>query len=495
MSKDIKNTSLTQTEKFILKDESLKGYLYSQMSIARNLKSQSIYLYNNVLREENKWLSAFDLILQVMSLNTLPDEYGDVTPNYYRLDKKQVSQQTAKEVHSSFKSYARSIKDWSKNKSKYKGQPRLPRCPKKKELYSVLTYPNQAVQIKKDSKGSLRIVLRAGSKKKNLKEVSIKLPQNVQERFEAQSFNNAFQQIRIIPLNKQDRKTEIEVEIVYRVDFNKLTSSSLKAFRSSNIKSDKEKVMSIDIGEVNFATICGTELNEPLIINGLTLRHLNKSTEKLIAHKKSVLPFRVTKTNKKYQVSSSKTINRLHRRRARRNKDFAYKSAALTIITAIKTGTGTIVVGYNKGIKNLPSTSKEVNQTLSLVPWRTFIDRLKYLSDLIGINLIVHEESYTSKCDALALEEIKKHDVYLGKRTDRDTFVSSTGITFNADVNGALNILRKGLGSKGDELISSMLKNENFIGSLCRPREVYIYESKYAVHPNDELNSQNMSVD
>ena len=492
MAKDIKNTSLTQVEKFILKDESLKGYLYSQMSIARNLKSQSIYLYNKVLREENKWLSYFDLRSLVMSLETLPDENGKTTPNYYRLDKKQVSGNTAKEVHSSFKSYARSIKDWSKNKSKYKGQPRLPRCPKKKDLYSVLTYTNQCSQLKKDAKGNLKIVLLKGTK--NRKEISIKLPKNVQERFEQKSFNNGFQQVRIIPLNKSDKNTEIEVEIVYKVDFNKLTSSSLKEFRSTNIKPNKDKVMSIDIGEVNFATIYGTELNEPLIINGLILRHLNKSTERLIAHKKSVLPFRTTKSNKKYQVSSSRTINKLHRKRARRNRDFAYKVAALTIITAIKTGTGTIVVGYNKGIKNLPSTSKEVNQTLSLVPWKTFIDRLKYLSELIGINLIVHEEAYTSKCDALALEEIKKHEVYLGKRTNRDTFVSSTGVTFNADVNGALNILRKGLGTKGDTLISSMLKKKNFVGSLCRPREVHIYESRYAVHLNDGLNSQNMEV-
>ena len=495
MAKDIKNTSLTQTEKFILKDKLLKGYLYSQMSIARNLKSQSIYLYNKVLREENKWLSYFDLINQMRSLETLPDEYGDVTPNYYRLDKKQVGNQTAKEVHSSFRAYARSIKDWSKNKEKYRGQPRLPRCPKKSELYSVLTYPNQSSQIKRDDKGNIRIVLRAGSKKRDLKEISIKLPKNVQERFEQQSFNNGFQQIRIIPLNKSDKNTEIEVEIVYRVDFDKLTSISLKAFRAINTKPNKDKVMSIDIGEVNFATICGTELNEPLIINGLTLRHLNKSTEKLIAHKKSVLPFRTTRTDKKYQVLSSRTINKLHRKRARRNRDFAYKSAALTIITAIKTGTGTIVVGYNKGIKNLPSTSKEVNQTLHLVPWETYIDRLSYLSNLIRINLIVHEEAYTSKCDALALEEVKKHEVYLGKRTDRDTFVSSTGVTFNADVNGALNILRKGLGTKGDELILSMLQQENFIGSLFRPREVYIFANRYAAHLNDELNSQNMSVD
>lgn len=480
MVKDIKNISLTQTEKFVLKDKFLKEYLYSQMSIARDLKSQTIYFYNKVLKEENKWLGAFDLVKQVMSLDTLPDENGEVTPNYYKLDKKQIGQQIAKEVHSSFKAYCKSIKDWSKNKRKYQGIPKLPRCPKKKELYSVLTYPNQSTQIKEDAKGNLRIVLRAGSK--NRKEIAIKIPKNVQERFETQSINLGFQQIRIIPLNKQDKKTDIEIEIVYKVDFNKLTSSSLRAFRLPNIKQDKEKVMSIDIGEVNFATIFGTELNEPLIINGLILRHLNKSTERLIAHKKSVLPYRKTKSNKKYQVPTSRTINKLHRKRARRNKDFAYKAAALTIINAITTGTETIVVGYNKGIKNLPSTSKTVNQTLNLVPWKTYIDRLSYLCSLIDIDLIIHEEAYTSKCDALALEEVKKQDAYLGKRTDRNTFVSSLGISFNADINGALNILRKGLGSKGDKIISSMLDKESFIGSLYRPREVLIYESRYVVH-------------
>ncbi len=60
-----------------------------------------------------------------------------------------------------------------------------------------------------------------------------------------------------------------------------------------------------------------------------------------------------------------------------------------------------------------------------------------------GINVISNEESYTSKCDALALEEVRKHDTYLGKRVKRGLFRSSIGKTINADVNGAINILRK----------------------------------------------------
>lgn len=66
----------------------------------------------------------------------------------------------------------------------------------------------------------------------------------------------------------------------------------------------------------------------------------------------------------------------------------------------------------------------------------------KTLSRLISIN----EESYTSKCDALALEPISKHDSYLGKRIKRGLFQSSVGKLINADVNGALNIMRKVVG-------------------------------------------------
>lgn len=59
---------------------------------------------------------------------------------------------------------------------------------------------------------------------------------------------------------------------------------------------------------------------------------------------------------------------------------------------------------------------------------------------------IIQEESYTSKCDALAMESIEKHKEYMGKRVKRGLFQSSCGKLINADVNGSLNILRKVIG-------------------------------------------------
>lgn len=53
------------------------------------------------------------------------------------------------------------------------------------------------------------------------------------------------------------------------------------------------------------------------------------------------------------------------------------------------------------------------------------------------------EESYTSKCDHLVSEEMKHHDKYAGKRIKRGLFKSSTDKVLNADINGAIGILRK----------------------------------------------------
>ena len=68
---------------------------------------------------------------------------------------------------------------------------------------------------------------------------------------------------------------------------------------------------------------------------------------------------------------------------------------------------------------------------------------LEYKCKRIGIKLVQQEESYTFKCDSLAFEEVKCHDTYKGSRIKRGLFLSSLGKAINADINGALNILRK----------------------------------------------------
>ncbi|MBL4951041.1 transposase [Neobacillus sp. YIM B02564] len=87
--------------------------------------------------------------------------------------------------------------------------------------------------------------------------------------------------------------------------------------------------------------------------------------------------------------------------------------------------------------------SKNVNQSFVGIPHQMYIDQLKYKAENVGIQVIINEESYTSKCSFLDNEEIKKHKEYKGKRIKRGLFIGSTKKLINADVNGAYNILRK----------------------------------------------------
>ena len=84
-------------------------------------------------------------------------------------------------------------------------------------------------------------------------------------------------------------------------------------------------------------------------------------------------------------------------------------------------------------------------------------------------NVILTEESYTSKCDSLSFEDLCKHENYLGKRINRGLFVSSTSKKINADLNGAINIMRK------------QIKLDKIEGSnLCNPKRIKIYSMKFS---------------
>ena len=72
--------------------------------------------------------------------------------------------------------------------------------------------------------------------------------------------------------------------------------------------------------------------------------------------------------------------------------------------------------------------------------------QLDYKCKLEGINIILTEESYTSKCSFLDNESVEKHESYLGKRIKRGLFRSVKNRIINADLNGSLNILKKVVG-------------------------------------------------
>ena len=76
--------------------------------------------------------------------------------------------------------------------------------------------------------------------------------------------------------------------------------------------------------------------------------------------------------------------------------------------------------------------------------------KLEYLCKLNGIMFVKQEESYTSKSSFWDKDDIPIYNTdnpkeyqFSGNRIHRGFYKTASGKTFNADVNGTLNIMRK----------------------------------------------------
>ena len=147
-------------------------------------------------------------------------------------------------------------------------------------------------------------------------------------------------------------------------------------------------------------------------------------------------------SDKKYQ---DKRVNRiklesLSLNRELRINSYLHNCTTYIVNFCIEHKIGTIVLGRNKNWKDSISLSKTVNQNFVGIPFYKLMNMLAYKCKRLGINFVLQEEAYTSKCDALAFESIEKHESYKGSRIKRGLFKFSVGKLINADINGALNI-------------------------------------------------------
>jgi IS605 OrfB family transposase len=110
---------------------------------------------------------------------------------------------------------------------------------------------------------------------------------------------------------------------------------------------------------------------------------------------------------------------------------------------------GTLVIGYAETFQSSPQMGKRNNQNFVNLPLGNLKEKLEYLCEMYGMNFVKQEESYTSKASFFDNDLIPVYNAdnpidfeFSGKRVKRGLFRHSRG-TVNADVNGALNILKK----------------------------------------------------
>ena len=233
-----------------------------------------------------------------------------------------------------------------------------------------------------------------------------------------------------------EKHDKLVCELIYEKDITKVEKT--------------DKVASIDLGLENLFTIAFNYNKKGISVKGTKLKAINQYFNKLKASSQSMLP------NQQY---TSKLINQLMYKREEQLRNYIgyYTNQLIEILKKEKISK--LVVGYNKEWKQNINIGKANNQNFVNIPFRKILDILRYKLEENGIECKEQEESYTSKSSYLDDDNIpvyKENDgtnyIFSGKRITRNLYKSKQGKIINADLNGALNILKK----SGEKLIEEL---------------------------------------
>ena len=367
--------------------------------IAKNLTNQAIYNVRQYYFNEGEYLN-YEKNYALLK-----------TSNSYKMLNANMAQQILKEVDSSFKSFFSLLKLAKKGKYAFKDCCLPKYLPK--DGYTTLVIG--LVRLN----GNKLILPYSNAYKKTHKCVEITIPPIL--------IDKKVKEIRIIP---KANARFFEIHYIYEAECIQ---------RNLNI----QNALALDLGINNLVTAVSNH-GQSFIIDGKRLKSINQWFNKENARLQSI---------KDKQHFGKKPTNRqkvIARNRNNKVNDYMNKTARTIINYCIANDIGTLVVGYNETFQKNSNIGKANNQTFVNIPYGQLRFKLEYLCKLNDIVFVKQEESYTSKASFWDKDNIPIYNndnprsyIFSGKRIYRGMYQCLNGKWFNADVNGALNILRK----------------------------------------------------
>lgn len=357
--------------------------------LSKNLYNSTLYAIHQHYFETTEYLDYY-------KVNNLFTHNNQVD---YRALPAKVAKMTQKLVDQNFKSFFALLK--SKNYNQIVKIPKYLDCVKGRQ---IVHYGKQALSFKK--RGYIK-----------LSKTNILIPCNISKEL--------IQFVRIVP----NRNHNITIEIGYRFEEKEFTNYDTYA--------------SIDLGINNLMTLVMSNNNKPIIINGRPCKSINQYYNK----KKAKLQSQLERVN---YVKSSKRLRRLTQKRNNKIKDYFHKSTTYLVNHLVDNQISTLVIGKSKDWKQDIKLLKKVKQNFVQLPFNKLIEMLTYKCQMYGIQVVIQEESYTSKSSYLDNDPIPNYKKgndetyrFSGKRIKRGLYQTSTKRLVNADINGACNILKK----------------------------------------------------
>ena len=362
---------------------------------SKNLYNAALYEIRQAFIHEGKYLN-YNEIQRLMQSHEA-----------YKALPAKVSQQVLVLLDKNWTAFFEARAAYEEDPSTFTGRPRLPKYKHKTEGRNILVYTVQALSKPGIRDGLIR-------------------PSGLPITIETE--HTVVDQVRIVPRNGY-----YVVEVVY-------TKEPVQT------KVDPSFCVAIDLGVTNLAAIASNrEGFIPRLVNGRPIKAWNQWYNKRMKELKKQLP-------KADRERVTKQMERITNTRNRRIHHYLHTASKRMIDFLVKEGIGTVIIGKNPLWKQETGMGKRNNQNFVSIPHARFIDMLTYKAALVGIQVEVREESYTSKASFLDLDPIptytpndEEQHVFSGKRIGRRNRLYRTkdGRTISADVNGAYNIVRK----------------------------------------------------
>ena len=389
---------LKQQIKHLTKEE--YNILRELCRIAKNLTNQAIYNVRQHYFQEKQYLRYEANCYEMKYLEN------------YKLLNSNMAQQTLKNVDQMFKSFFALIKLAKQGKYNFK-HIRLPNYLPKNGYTNLII---GQIRLRKDN--ILTIPFSNTFKKKYNNKIEIKIPQVLEDK--------KIKQIQIIP---KFNARFFEIQYAYEI-------------QEEDIQLNINNALAIDLGVNNLCT-CVTNTGKSFIIDGRKLKSINQFFNKQNAKLRSIKD----KQNIKRQTKQQYLISN---KRKNRVDDYINKTCRYIINYCIVNDIGTLVIGYNQSFQCKTNLGKRNNQIFTQLPFGKIREKLEYLCKRYNINYVMQEESYTSKASFFDDDELPTYNMdnpqtyeFSGKRVKRGLYQTKDGYLFNADCNGALNILRK----------------------------------------------------
>jgi IS605 OrfB family transposase len=320
----------------------------------------------------------------------------------YKVLPAKVAQQVLHGLDQNWQNYFAALAAWNDDPSKFLDRPHLPRYKEKQKGRHLLVYTIQTLSVP---------ALRGGLIRPSMLEIAVKTKQQEQTN----------QQVRIIP-----RTSCYFVEVVYE-----------RALILATV--NPALCAGVDIGLTHLATLTANKPGFiPRTVNGRTVKSANQYYNKRRAELRSRLG----------EAHTSQRLGRLTTKRTRRIDHYLHTASRRLIDLLLAEGIGTLVIGQNPLWKQQVRLGQRTNRSFVGVPHARFIKMLRFKAELVGIRVLVTEESYTSKASFLDADPLPIDDpaqpapIFSGKRTKRSLYRAADGRPIQADVNGAYNIIR-----------------------------------------------------